>query len=312
MSEASNVVIPMPGTTAARIAETGVLLEYPIWVGGPQRHDVVYGFVGGRVGTAPLARYRLPEGLRGGTLIAPGAANGDGLSMLPELAVIADRLAPWVAVHVVPQILRRRRQEYDFGRASGCYEVEGETYTVAGGTAFYDDRLILLEWSHPTRMASLLCHELFHILWYDHLSDAAIELLTKTVAYGAAWPGNYFGSTSERVARLFESWATARMEGLPPPPDSDGLSVLGIFELIWSGGLADHQIVRGLVPGHDALMRRRGLQPLPPPKPEPMPASPMRPRLDDVICDWIWDGVAAGVAGIGRMSRWAWRTAAAA
>ena len=65
-------VISLPGTDAARIAATGVLLDVPGYI-GTGRHDVVYGLVGGRVGTAPMARYRLPAAVREHALIAPAA-----------------------------------------------------------------------------------------------------------------------------------------------------------------------------------------------------------------------------------------------
>ena len=94
MSEVSNVV-PMTGPTAveARIAKTGVLLDRPVY-SRPPHHDVVYGFIGGRVGSAPLARYRLPKSLRDSTLVVPESADTDGLAILPQLSVHADRIAP--------------------------------------------------------------------------------------------------------------------------------------------------------------------------------------------------------------------------
>ncbi|MGI4850676.1 MAG: hypothetical protein ACRYGR_01880, partial [Janthinobacterium lividum] len=264
------------------------------------------------VGTAPLARYRLPARVREDTLIAPSSTNADGLLMLPMLAEIADRVAPWVAVHIVPRILRKRTQGNDFARAEGSYEIEGELYAESGGLACYGERLVLLQSGGPTWLFHSLCHELFHHLWNRHLSDAACDVLTAAVARGADWPGVYYASVPERVARLFEAWAWARIEGMPANPNADFWTVEGLFEWVWEGGLADHQIVRGLVRGHEDLMRRRNLQPLPPPEPKPLPAPPPRPSLGDVVTDWVWDRLADGVYGVGRGTRWAWRWMAAA
>lgn len=302
MSEVSNVLMMPGGTaTAIRIQEIGVLLDRPMY-NRPPHHDVVYGFVGGRVGSAPLARYRLPASLRSDTLVAPESADTDGLAILPQLAIHAERIAPWLAVHVVPKVLSRRREHDDFGRGVGHFEVEGVVYSGAGGLACYDERMVLLAFAGPTRLASALFHEMFHHLWRSHLSEAARDVLTAAVAEGAAWPGDYFDSVSERVARLFESWAWARMEGLPHT-DPLPMSVEGILEFIWSGGLADHQIQRGRVPDHETLIARRGLPALLPPEPEvvePEPTSAPRHRIDDIVCDWIWDGCAALVRIVGR------------
>ncbi len=305
MSEVSSNVVPMPGATAIRIQETGVLLERPRYKGTP-RHDVVYGFVGGRVGSAPLARYRLPASLRGDTLIIPSATNGDGLAMLPVLAQVADRIAPWVPVHIVPQILRKRREGYDFARAEGSYEVDGNLYAGYGGVAYYNEGLVLLQSGCPAWMAHSLFHELFHIVWYRHLSDAACDVLTDAVGSGPSWPSDYYSSVSERVARLFESWAWSRLEGVPcvdPVP----MTVAGIFEFVWSGGLADHQIRLGLVPNAEALRVRRGLPELPPTEPEAVEVEAEEPEDDtDSMIALISELAAATARVVVRLARWAW------
>ncbi len=301
MSEATNVVV-MPGATAIRIQASGVLLERPTYARRPH-HDVVYAFIGGRVGSAPLARYRLPASLRSDTLVTPESADTDGLAILPQLALHAERIAPWLSVHVVPKLLTKRRENDDFGRGVGFFDVDGVDYSGAGGLACYDQRLVLLAFAGPTRLASALVHELFHHLWHFHLSEAARDVLSSAVARGAAWPGDYFGSVVERTARLFESWAWARLEGMPCR-DAVPMTVEGIFEWIWSGGLADHQIQHGMVPDAEALRVRRGLPALlAPPEPKVFytePTSAPRPRIDDVVCDAIWDGCAALVRIVGR------------
>lgn len=305
MSEVINNVVAMPNNTAVRIAETGILLECENQAELP-RHDVVYALTGGRVGSAPLARYKLPTSLRGDYLIAPAATHEDGLLSLPQLAVIADRVAPWLAVHVVPEILCGIRPGNDFGRSQGKTIVEGRLYGTALGLACYDQRLILLVCVLPPKMAATLMHEIFHHLWVHHLSDDARSVLSAAVADGAEWPGTYLDSVSERTARLFQAWAWARMEGMPSVEESStGLTVNGIFEEIWSGGLADHQIVRGLVPNAEALRVRRGLPELVSPAPEPdiQPVPERSARIDDMLCDWIWFGSAAVLRSVGRAMR---------
>ncbi len=301
MSEVSNVVA-MPGPTAAalRIQETGVLLERPTYQ-RPPHHDVVYALMGGRVGTAPLARYRLPKSLRAHTLVVPDSGDADTQARLPELAALADRIAPWVAVHLVPRILSRRNGDDDYGRHAGHYDVDSVHYSAVGGLACYDEQLILLNSAGPTAVTTTLCHELMHFMWH-RLSDAAQAVLKEAVDDGADWPGNYFGNTEERVARMFEKWSSARVEGMP----HRGAVIMtpeGIFEHIWSGALADHQIQLGLVPNHETLRIRRSLPELPPPVPEAIePEASPKPqaRIDDVVCDWIWDGAAALVRLVGR------------
>ena len=313
MSEAVSNVVAIGGENAVaqRIREAGVLLEHPKWIAGSKRHDVVYGLVQGRVGTAPLARYRLPSCMRGDTLIAPGPANGDGLAMLPRLAEIADRIAPWMPIHIVPRILTKRLDGDDFLRCDGSYEVEGDLYSTPGGLACRTRELVLLMFASPVWMAYSMMHEIFHHL-ERRLSDEAREVLASAVAEGEAWPGGYYTSRTERVARLFEAWAWSRIEGMPANADADLMTVEGLFEFIWSGGLADHQIVRDLVPDAAVHAARRGLEILPPPAPElPLP-TPVRERQADPLTDWLWMPLAAGVRGLGRMARWTWSGEAAA
>lgn len=136
-------------------------------------------------------------------------------------------------------------------------------------------------------------HEIFHHLWSGQLSDSAREVLSAAVSEGAQWPGNYYDSVSERTARLFQSWAWSRLEGMPRAANEhgDALTVDWLFEWIWSGKLADSAIRNGLVPHAEALRIRRGLQPLPPPEPEPLPAPPPRPRA------WAtWSATGFGMA----------------
>ena len=291
-----------------------MLLEKPEYQGLLQ-HDVVYGFVNGLVGSAPLARYRLPSGLREHHLIAPSCTHDDGLLALPQLAAISHRIAPWLAVHVVPTILCQEREGDDFGRAQGKYVIDGARYSTASGLACYDDRLVLMVCSKPMAMASTLFHEIFHHIWHSHLSDAARDLLTAAVAQGAAWPGKYYDSVTERTARLFQAWAWSRLEGLPQvEEEAEGLTINGIFEMIWTGELADHQIQHGLVDGHEALRVRRGLPALPPTEPEVV-----EPEVETHLPDATDDAIAllaelAATTGrfFVRVARWAWHGSAAA
>ena len=302
MSEAVSNVVAIGGESAVaqRIRETGVLLEYPKWIAGSKRHDVVYGLVRGQVGTAPLAKYRLPTSMRGDKLIAPSVSNEDGLAVLPQLAKIADRIAPWLPIHIVPQILKKRSEGNDFARCEGSYEVDGDFYSSPGGLACSERAMVLLAFGNPVWMTHSMLHEIFHQL-ERRLSDAAREVLAWAVADGQDWPGGYYPSQSERMARLFEAWAWSRVEGMPPVSDADEMSIDGIFELIWSGGLADHQIIHGFVPDAAVHAARRGLELLPPPAPPPPGPAPVRHWSDRLA-----DRVIAVAAAFDRLTRLQW------
>ncbi len=302
-------VIPLTGNTAERIAATGVLLETPPYH-RLARHDVVYGLKSGRVGTAPLARYRLPAGLRGTVLVSPAATNEDGLAMLPALAILADRMLPWCPVHVVPNVLRATSQGDDFARASGSYEVEGKLYKGAGGLACWNENLILLVSATPTAMAEAMCHEIMHMMWRGHLSEAAIEVLSAAVQTGIDWPGNYFGQDiEERVCRLFAAWCVARLEGFPAPAwVAASMSVESIFGAIWTGDLARSQLMADAVPGGDAIRKRMGLVL----RPSPAPARLQGRSPIDVIVDATFAGLGWLAAAAGRAATRGWRRASAA
>jgi hypothetical protein len=168
--------------------------------------DQVGWLSGGRVGRCALARYRVPEALRESVLITAAPTNDDGLAVLPRLAEIAERIAPWVTVHIVPRLLRRDAPQEDYGRAAGSYDVLGRRYKGAGGLAFSAEGVVFLQSGSPIFMASTLCHEIFHVLWHCHLSQAAKDVLTAAVSGGERWPGDYYDSVSERTARMFENW----------------------------------------------------------------------------------------------------------
>ena len=298
-------VISLPGTQAERIAATGVLHDVPGYT-GTGRHDVVNGLVGGKVGKAPLARYRLPEALREHVLIAPAATDDDGLAMLPMLAKLADRVCPWVAVHIVPRILRAQAADSDFGRALGYYEVEGRRYSTAGGSACYSHNLVLLQSGGPVWMSHFLCHELMHIMWRNHLSQDARDVLEKAVSGGMEWPGGYYGSVEERVARLFEAWCWAWLEGQPDRAvDFSELSVDSVFAEIWTGRLADQQIRDGLVPDAERLRARRGLT-------APVTTAPAARHWLDAAVDAGFTVPERAAAAVWRMAVGGCRTAVAA
>ena len=293
-------VIPLTGNTAERIAATGVLLDHPVYH-RLDRHDVVFGLKSGQVGTAPLARYRLPAGLRGAILVAPAATNKDGLAMLPVLAALADRMLPWCPVHVLPHVLRAVTDGDDFARAQGSYEVEGRLYKGCGGLACWNENLILLVSTTPTAMAETMCHEIMHMLWRGHLSDAAIEVLSAAVQNGIDWPGAYFGeNVEERVCRLFAAWCVARLEGFPAPAwVAAGMSVESIFTAIWIGDLARAQLLADAVPGGDAIRRRLGLVLPPPPVAAPLQGlAPIDIIVDATFAGLEWLAAAAGRAAV--------------
>ena len=283
-------VVQLPGTEAARLAATGVLLERPTYR-GLDRHDVVYALRDGRVGTCPLARYRLPEAVRGRVAIIPGSTDTDGLAMLPTLALIADRMAPWLDVHVVPAILRKDFDD-DFGRSEGSYDIGGTRYRGAGGLALHDDDLILLQSGYPTWMAHSLCHEVMHKLWRCVLSDAARAILTAAVEDGMTWPGGYYGDIEERVCRLFQSYCWRRMEAEGPTSAGPRTSLQemtadSLLAWIWEGTLADLAIGNGWVDASPELKAARGLV-VAAPKTPPTPLLVVAARAAWKAVVWLW------------------------
>jgi hypothetical protein len=295
---ATTNIIPLTGNVSERIAATGVLLETPTYH-RLDRHDVVYGLKSGRVGTAPLARYRLPAGLRGTVLVAPAATNDDGLAILPALAALADRMLPWCPVNVLPNVLGAVVDGDDFARAQGSYEVEGRLYKGCGGLACSGENLILLVSASSTALADALCHEIMHMLWRGHLSEAAIAVLSTAVHTGIDWPGAYFSENiEEKVCRLSSAWCVERLEGSPAPAwAAAGMSVESIFGAIWTGDLARAQLLADAVPGGDAVRRRLGLVLPPPSAPAPLQGrAPIDVMVDAGFSAIAWLAAAAGRA----------------
>lgn len=251
-------LVAMPGTAAElhRARETGVLLAQPSCTPQPM-HSMVYSLQDSRVGSAPLARYRLPADVREDILIMPGDVPSTAIASLDYLATLADRMAPWVRVHCVPKGLTRMDGRDDFGSWGTRWHVGGEDYAAWGGLACGRHKMVLVCLATEVRMASVLCHELMHIVWRTCLNQRAIAVLTEAVGAGHAWQGSYMASTEERVCRLFQAYAEGPMEGLPGA--AMDMSATGIMEMVWSGELADHQITKGFVPDAELHRARRGL-----------------------------------------------------
>lgn len=309
MSMDTATVTQLPGTQAARIAAAGVTLERPEYR-RPPNHDVVYALRGGRVGRCPLGRYRLPESLRGRLLVAPEATNTEGIAMLPALAEVADRMAPWLEVHVPPNLLRRCPQGDAFGHGRGHYEVEGIRYSGLGGYMPRDEQVVFVVAGGPVWMAHCLCHEIMHHMLDHHLSDAAKAVLLTAVWTGAKWQNEYDASNVERICRAFEHWCAHRLEGGAPTQDAPGeMTMDSIFEEIWSGQLADERIRSGDVSVTRNVLARRGLLPPPPPRPG------LGDRLATAAWRWCADRLSTAAA-LPRLRRtampgWAWTAAEA-
>ena len=294
-------VVQMPGTEAARLAATGVLLKRPTYQ-GLEHHDVVYALRGGEVGSCPLARYRLPEPLRGSVAVIPASTDADGLSMLPTLAAILDRIAPWLGAHIVPDVIRRVTDgNAEFGRASGSYDVDGASYKGVGGFAPDCADLVFIRSGSPVWTTYTMCHEVMHKLWRKVLSNEAKEVLTTAVEGGTAWPGGYFGDTEERVCRAFEAYCWARLEREGPTPTGPrmpinaALAMDSMFAWIWEGTFADLAIGNGWVDVSDETMAARGVViPAPITSRTPPPAPPSfevvvgRTIRDAALRFWRW------------------------
>ena len=122
--------------------------------------------------------------------------------MLPTMAALADRIAPWVDVYVVPYVFTRNSGDYK--RKSGSYMIDDEAYKSCGGFAVNDRDVVFVTEASPVFMMRALAHELMHKLWDHHLNDEARDVLRGAAGDGIGWPGSYYDDTEERVARLFE------------------------------------------------------------------------------------------------------------
>ena len=227
-------VVSLPGTEDARLAATGVLLSRPPSTQVAECHTV-YRLRRGRVGTAPLAAYYLPASHRADTAVMPGPGRPDGVRMLPLLAEMSERMAPWVRVDIVPAILSTGDPAYEEGKAA--WSAGGKAYAECGGLAITDDDFILMALRGPDVMLDTLCHEILHHVWRSVLSQAARDILEAAVAQGPTWPGGYLSRPEEQVARMFAAWCCVQVYGMPGYSyDPATLSAHGIFNDIFTGG----------------------------------------------------------------------------
>lgn len=266
MTLATATVVSLPGDDALqhRIETTGVLLERPGKWTSPPASSVAYLIYGGRVVEKPLASLRLPQSVCGRAVVSPGPNVPETVPTLPALAEIADRICPWVRIAVVPALYSKMAEERGYGLEATHYHLPTGRYASAGGLASYDGRVILAVLSHPTATASTLFHELWHQMWFaDVLSYAARDLMEAATKEGPDLPSAYTGNLSERTARLFEHYASARHEGMPAPAMTNYLSVGNIVEAVWNGDNARDAVRNDNLPeGVDrvALADRLGIR----------------------------------------------------
>ena len=100
-------------------------------------------------------------------MVMPFCVATDAAAALPIAAAIADRIAPWVPVHVVPRMLTKLDDKSnDYGSWLKKWHVGESTYAECGGVADWRDTgMVWLSLCSPTQTASILAHELMHILW---------------------------------------------------------------------------------------------------------------------------------------------------
>jgi hypothetical protein len=279
-------VIEFPSPDSLRRKETGVLLTSPRYIQEPA-HGLVYCLRDGRVGSMPVDRYKLPFCEEGDLVVVPGYPNHAGIAFLSELAAVADRIAPWVTVHVVPRLLILDSDTKD--GAFGYYDIDGDRFEHIGGISYNKEDFVILTLGSPDWMIQCLAHELMHNISHHHLNKRALETLRKTADQGILWPSEYLNRHSECYSRMMESYALGCMLGshrYSPRPDIR--NPLWILDEVWSGRTADQQIIAGLVPDADRHLLRRGLK-------REMPPSPKKPtRLDRLlsrVAIWIAGGI---------------------
>jgi len=198
-------------------------------------HGYVYHLRNGRVGRRSISEFS-PANIHADfqSIIAlPKPVHPSYAEILPVMADITARLAPFAAVYCVPSLCHL--EQSDIGHAEWLRDDSGRIWGEVGGVAYPAHAVTFVSLGrHPSRLVSSIFHEIFHI-FSPHLSAAAHAVLDAAVATGAWWPTDYQSSAEERKARLFEHWATGFYEGQPPRPLPPGLSVDSIFEEIASG-----------------------------------------------------------------------------
>jgi hypothetical protein len=221
----------------------------------PDCHTV-FSLQGGRVGKLAMDRYTLPECARGWSVAAPGTVRDDTLAMLPMAAELADRMVPWCKIHVVPCLLHEVRG--DMGCEMETCTVDGRVYERVGGLAFAEACFCLLAASSPLKVLQAICHEAMHLCW-PHLPADWRGILEAEAMDGIDWPGEYWPRVTERVARMYEAWCWAFLEGRPGIPVQSIDSVDSIFNVIWTGRAANAWIESGKVAVPFDVIHRRGL-----------------------------------------------------
>jgi hypothetical protein len=287
MSTTANIIQLPTAETAAlrRVEESGVLLTRPREIAPPD-HGYGYRLRDGEVGRCMLERLRLPEGVRPGVLGVAGPVERNTLRVLPAAAEMLDRICPWVTTFHVP-VLLVSADDTAFAADRSRRVVGGREFVAAGGVACTDRHVIVLSGTMgAAHLLSTVAHEAFHVI-EPLLSREARAILSAAASQGHDWPGAYFSSESERLARLFQFWAMAYLEGLPGrvllPSE---FSVDSIFQSIWDGTVADELLLDDRVPDAVRHRARRGLR-LP---------EPARPTLLERLGVAVFGGIRAAFA----------------
>jgi hypothetical protein len=162
--------------------------------------------------------------------------------LLARLSDTRVRCAPWVEVHVGPDL-----------RGPGGEGWRGQAWAAGG--------VVLLaggDWSPPDVLQALH-HELWHAVepW---LSDEALAVVDAACADAdAPWGHPYLDDPAERRARLYEVWAAAWDRGAAHPLAAGCLTVADVAWQVYAGDVAAEA-------GPDAARqaaRTRGVLPLP-------------------------------------------------
>lgn len=181
------------------------------------RYDRAIVLDGGRIG---YGRRPLPWSTPGGGgLLLPGDIAAGTIDMLPQLAEIQRRIAPWTRLYLAPEVWHATAGDAEPGGYADLYteqrrEIGGREYYRCNGFAWRhggrDYSVSAL--AQPHLISRTLYHELFHNI-SGYLSADAHALLDVAVSRGPQFPGEYAGQPEERKARLFECFATALDEG---------------------------------------------------------------------------------------------------
>lgn len=169
-------------------------------------------------------RVDLPCDLGCNSVLMPGPAGREDEAAAVAIVEAVRRCAPWCQVFTAPWV------KVDDEELGGVHVVRDSIQTVAIGT------------QQGVRNALRVSH---HEIWHAaewKMSEDAVGAVDALARKGRVWPGDYLSAPTERRARLYEGWASARDEGWSPAcRDGTSTPIMRadqVMDLVYSGRFA--------------------------------------------------------------------------